>query len=101
MANTQDTSNDATSILTDDAIHNLIVDFEIECDYGIETTPVDNIVPFSRAIEQDVLQSSEIQRLRDIEAQAERIVSRRGEDGNYLVLTADLDRLSDAMEQRK
>lgn len=43
------------TILTDDAIHKLIVDFEIECDCGIETYPVDNIVPFARAIEQAVL----------------------------------------------
>lgn len=48
-------------ILTDDAIHNLIVDFEIECDCGIETYPVDNIVPFSLAIEQAVLQSDKVQ----------------------------------------
>lgn len=45
------------TILTDDAIHKLIVDFEIECDYGIETCPVDNIVPFARAIEKAVLRS--------------------------------------------
>ena len=38
-------------ILTDDAIHNLIVDFEIEVRLA-ETYPVDNIVPFARAIEQ-------------------------------------------------
>lgn len=42
-------------ILTDDAIHKLIVDLEIECDCGIETYPVDNIVPFARAIEQAVV----------------------------------------------
>ena len=52
------------TILTDDTIHNLIVDFEIECDCGIETYPVDNIVPFARAIEQAVLQSPEVQALK-------------------------------------
>ena len=89
------------TILTDDVIHKLIVDFEIECDCGIETYSVDNIVPFARAIEQAVLQSTEIQRLRDIEAKAEKIVSRCGDGGDYLVLTVDLDRLRAAMEQHK
>lgn len=51
-------------ILTDDMIHNLIADFEIECDCGIETNPVDNIVPFARAIEQAVLQSPKVRALR-------------------------------------
>ena len=63
--------------------------------------PVDQIKKFARAVEQAVLHSDEMQRLRDIEAQAERIVIRCGEDGNYLVLTADLDRLRVAMEKRK
>lgn len=49
-------------ILTDDAIHNLIVDFEIECDCGIETYPVDNIVPFARAIEQAAIKADRQQR---------------------------------------
>lgn len=48
-------------ILTDDVIHNLIVDLGIACDYGIETTPVDNIIPFARAIEKAVLQSLPVQ----------------------------------------
>ena len=52
------------TILTDDAIHNLIVDFEVECDCGIETYPVDNIAPFARAIEQAILQSQELQALK-------------------------------------
>lgn len=51
-------------ILTDDAIHKLIADLEIDCDCGIEAYPVDNIVPFARAIEQAVLQSPEVQALK-------------------------------------
>ena len=58
-------------------------------------------VKFARAIEQAVLQSPEIQRLRDIEDQAESIVIRRREDGNYIVFTEDLDRLRVAMEHEK
>ena len=94
------------TVLTDDAIHNLVVDFEIECDCGIETYPVDNIVPFARAIEQAVFQSPEIQALRK---DAKRYRHLRG--GNQWIVAAtqtgfhvdgeQLDELIDAeMEQQ-
>lgn len=91
-------------ILTDDAIHKLIVDLEIECDCGIETYPVDNIVPFARAIEQVILQSPEMQALRK---DAERYRWLRDGNGyypeeNYLRGGVELDDGVDlAMEQQK
>lgn len=82
--------------LTDDAIHKLIVDFEIECDCGIETYPVDNIVPFARAIEQAVLQSTEIQALRK-DAERYRYIKK----GDLQISGEELDDLIDSeMEQK-
>lgn len=56
-------------------------------------------VTFARAIEQAVLQSAEIQRLKAIETAAGEVLSMPREDG-YIVLTIHLDALRAAMEQQ-
>lgn len=52
-----------------------------------------------RAIEQAVLQSSEVQRLKAIETAAGKVLSMPRED-EYIVLTIHLDALRAAMEQK-
>jgi hypothetical protein len=54
---------------------------------------------FARAIEQAVLQSAEIQRLKAIETAAGEVLSMPREDG-YIVLTVHLDALRAAMEKQ-
>lgn len=91
------------TILTDDTIHTLIVDFEIECDCGIETYPVDNIVPFSRAIEQSVLQSPEIQSLKRDKERLDWLADPKNNISNVQLLTACVERnqhgLRDAIDE--
>lgn len=62
------------TMLTDAKIYKIATEFEFECDHGIETNPVPNTVEFARAIEQAVLQSPEIQRLRVIEKAAQGVL---------------------------
>lgn len=97
---------EAKTILTDDAIHKLIVDLEIECDCGIETYPVDNIGPFARAIEQAVLQSPEVKALKRDKERIDWLADPQNNIGNVQLPTACVERnphslrdaIDDAME---
>ena len=82
------------TILMDDQVRNIIEDVASPNEEVFKFT-----VEVARAIEQAVLQSAEIQRLKAIETAAGEVLSMPREDG-YIVLTVHLDALRAAMEQQ-